>query len=119
MANFLGVCTHTHRNTNTYMRPDSSAVLDLCSFCFKICFSKAFGYISDKKYGLILLDVMDIPFLYFILQSSNCCNKNFPNVYGNILQVTEGTFMEEPGSGAVATIENKRVSVGTLDWIKR
>jgi Cu2+-exporting ATPase len=27
--------------------------------------------------------------------------------------------MEEPGSGAVATIENKVVSVGTLDWIQR
>ncbi|KAI5593518.1 hypothetical protein BDE02_03G018700 [Populus trichocarpa] len=33
--------------------------------------------------------------------------------------VTDGTFMEEPGSGAVATIENKVVSVGTLDWIQR
>jgi Cu2+-exporting ATPase len=27
--------------------------------------------------------------------------------------------MEEPGSGAVATIENKVVSIGTLDWIQR
>lgn len=27
--------------------------------------------------------------------------------------------MEEPGSGAVATIENNRVSVGTLDWVQR
>ncbi|KAK9096870.1 hypothetical protein Sjap_022367 [Stephania japonica] len=34
------------------------------------------------------------------------------------IKVTDGTFMEEPGSGAVATIENKRVSVGTLDWVK-
>lgn len=34
-------------------------------------------------------------------------------------QVTEGTFMEEPGSGAVATVENKKVSVGTLDWVRR
>ncbi|KAK9163166.1 hypothetical protein Syun_004068 [Stephania yunnanensis] len=34
------------------------------------------------------------------------------------LQVADGTFMEEPGSGAVATIENKTVSVGTLDWVK-
>ncbi|KAG6789068.1 hypothetical protein POTOM_005152 [Populus tomentosa] len=33
--------------------------------------------------------------------------------------VTDGTFMEEPGSGAVATIENKVVSIGTLDWIQR
>ncbi|KAL9388027.1 hypothetical protein Peur_021151 [Populus x canadensis] len=35
------------------------------------------------------------------------------------VKVTDGTFMEEPGSGAVATIENKVVSVGTLDWIQR
>ncbi|KAJ6389659.1 hypothetical protein OIU77_027893 [Salix suchowensis] len=35
------------------------------------------------------------------------------------VKVTDGTFMEEPGSGAVATIENKVVSVGTLDWIRR
>ncbi|KAL3538635.1 hypothetical protein ACH5RR_002001 [Cinchona calisaya] len=35
------------------------------------------------------------------------------------LKAAEGTFVEEPGSGAVATVENKRVSVGTLDWIKR
>lgn len=31
----------------------------------------------------------------------------------------EGTYMEEPGSGAVAIVENRKVSVGTLDWIKR
>ncbi|XP_073267610.1 copper-transporting ATPase PAA1, chloroplastic isoform X3 [Populus alba] len=37
----------------------------------------------------------------------------------SVKQVTDGTFMEEPGSGAVATIENKVVSVGTLDWIQR
>nr|XP_034903033.1 copper-transporting ATPase PAA1, chloroplastic-like [Populus alba] len=35
------------------------------------------------------------------------------------VKVTDGTFMEEPGSGAVATIENKVVSIGTLDWIQR
>lgn len=35
------------------------------------------------------------------------------------LQVVDGTFMEEPGSGAVATIENKKVSVGTVDWVQR
>ena len=35
------------------------------------------------------------------------------------LQVVDGTFTEEPGSGAVATIENKRVSVGTVDWVQR
>ncbi|KAK9166602.1 hypothetical protein Scep_001793 [Stephania cephalantha] len=34
------------------------------------------------------------------------------------IKVADGTFMEEPGSGAVATIENKTVSVGTLDWVK-
>ncbi|CAI9104024.1 OLC1v1002628C1 [Oldenlandia corymbosa var. corymbosa] len=36
-----------------------------------------------------------------------------------VVKVDEGTYMEEPGSGAVAYIENKRVSVGTLDWTKR
>ncbi|XP_012084586.1 copper-transporting ATPase PAA1, chloroplastic isoform X2 [Jatropha curcas] len=35
------------------------------------------------------------------------------------VKVADGTFMEEPGSGAVATIENKKVSVGTLDWVQR
>ncbi|PIA52175.1 hypothetical protein AQUCO_01000215v1 [Aquilegia coerulea] len=35
------------------------------------------------------------------------------------LKVMDGTFREEPGSGAVATIENKKVSVGTLEWIQR
>ncbi|XP_021614871.1 copper-transporting ATPase PAA1, chloroplastic isoform X2 [Manihot esculenta] len=35
------------------------------------------------------------------------------------VKVKDGTFMEEPGSGAVATIENKKVSVGTLDWVQR
>ncbi|XP_065850929.1 copper-transporting ATPase PAA1, chloroplastic [Euphorbia lathyris] len=34
-------------------------------------------------------------------------------------EVADGTFLEEPGSGAVALIENKRVSVGTLDWVQR
>ncbi|KAL8130610.1 hypothetical protein V2J09_019765 [Rumex salicifolius] len=34
-------------------------------------------------------------------------------------KVIDGSFMEEPGSGAVATIDNKRVSVGTLEWVKR
>ncbi|XP_055960270.1 copper-transporting ATPase PAA1, chloroplastic isoform X2 [Mercurialis annua] len=38
--------------------------------------------------------------------------------YQNV-KVTDGTFMEEPGSGAVATVGNKRVSVGTLDWVMR
>ncbi|KAL5562876.1 hypothetical protein UlMin_032623 [Ulmus minor] len=35
------------------------------------------------------------------------------------VKVTDGTFMEEPGSGAVAIIDNKKVSVGTLDWVQR
>ncbi|KAL2647053.1 hypothetical protein AAZX31_05G108000 [Glycine max] len=34
-------------------------------------------------------------------------------------KVKDGTFLEEPGSGAVATIDNKKVSVGTLEWITR
>ncbi|TQD78880.1 hypothetical protein C1H46_035561 [Malus baccata] len=33
--------------------------------------------------------------------------------------VTDGIFLEEPDSGAVATIENKKVSVGTLEWVQR
>ncbi|KAM5562021.1 copper-transporting ATPase PAA1, chloroplastic [Rosa sericea] len=35
------------------------------------------------------------------------------------IQVADGTFIEEPGSGAVAIIEDKKVSVGTLDWVQR
>ena len=35
------------------------------------------------------------------------------------LQVADGTFMEEPGSGTVATIEDRKVSVGTLDWVQK
>ncbi|KAK6916121.1 hypothetical protein RJ641_018982, partial [Dillenia turbinata] len=34
-------------------------------------------------------------------------------------RAAEGTFMEEPGSGAVATVANRRVSVGTLEWVQR
>ncbi|XP_019461308.1 PREDICTED: copper-transporting ATPase PAA1, chloroplastic-like isoform X3 [Lupinus angustifolius] len=34
-------------------------------------------------------------------------------------KVADGTFLEEPGSGAVATIDNKKVSVGTWEWITR
>ncbi|GER30059.1 copper-transporting atpase paa1 [Striga asiatica] len=37
-----------------------------------------------------------------------------PNV-----KAVEGTFTEEPGSGAVATIDEKKVAVGTLDWVQR
>lgn len=40
----------------------------------------------------------------------------FPCIW---LQAKDGSFMEEPGSGAVATIGEKQVSVGTLDWIRR
>lgn len=34
-------------------------------------------------------------------------------------KAADGTFMEEPGSGAVATIEDRRVAVGTLEWLQR
>ncbi|OIW17038.1 hypothetical protein TanjilG_13857 [Lupinus angustifolius] len=34
-------------------------------------------------------------------------------------KVADGSFLEEPGSGAVATIDNKKVSVGTWEWITR
>ncbi|KAK7274674.1 hypothetical protein RIF29_15771 [Crotalaria pallida] len=34
-------------------------------------------------------------------------------------KVADGTFLEEPGSGAVATIDDKKVSVGTWEWISR
>ncbi|OWM87756.1 hypothetical protein CDL15_Pgr016452 [Punica granatum] len=42
-------------------------------------------------------------------QASNC-----PKI-----KVVDGTFTEEPGSGAVAFIEDKKVSVGNLEWIRR
>ncbi|GJN15895.1 hypothetical protein PR202_gb02840 [Eleusine coracana subsp. coracana] len=35
------------------------------------------------------------------------------------MKANDGSFLEEPGSGAVATIGEKQVSVGTLDWIQR
>ncbi|ONK60702.1 uncharacterized protein A4U43_C08F21670 [Asparagus officinalis] len=35
------------------------------------------------------------------------------------VKVIDGTFSEEPGSGAVATIEQNKVAVGTLSWLKR
>ncbi|OVA14196.1 Cation-transporting P-type ATPase [Macleaya cordata] len=35
------------------------------------------------------------------------------------VKVVDGTFREEPGSGAVATIDQKKVSVGTLEWVQR
>ncbi|GLT27351.1 hypothetical protein SLA2020_023570 [Shorea laevis] len=34
-------------------------------------------------------------------------------------KVLDGTFVEEPGSGAVAIVENRKVSVGTLEWVRR
>ncbi|TKY59502.1 Copper-transporting ATPase PAA1 [Spatholobus suberectus] len=46
-------------------------------------------------------------------QAVNCHNAK------QNLQATDGTFLEEPGSGAVATIDSKKVSVGTLEWITR
>ncbi|KAK8311150.1 hypothetical protein V6Z11_D02G229900 [Gossypium hirsutum] len=35
------------------------------------------------------------------------------------IKVVDGTFVEEPGSGAVAVIDDKTVSVGTLEWVQR
>ncbi|XP_020526220.1 copper-transporting ATPase PAA1, chloroplastic isoform X2 [Amborella trichopoda] len=35
------------------------------------------------------------------------------------VKATDGTFYEEPGSGAVATVEYKRVAVGTTSWLQR
>uniref|UniRef100_A0A7N0T168 HMA domain-containing protein n=3 Tax=Kalanchoe fedtschenkoi TaxID=63787 RepID=A0A7N0T168_KALFE len=35
------------------------------------------------------------------------------------VKAADGTFMEEPGAGAVASIENRKVSVGTLEWVER
>ncbi|XP_028788777.1 copper-transporting ATPase PAA1, chloroplastic [Neltuma alba] len=34
-------------------------------------------------------------------------------------KVDDGTYLEEPGSGAVAIINNNKVSVGTLEWLIR
>ncbi|KAG6409149.1 hypothetical protein SASPL_132183 [Salvia splendens] len=34
-------------------------------------------------------------------------------------EVAEGTFFEEPGSGAVATVDKKKVAVGTMEWVQR
>lgn len=39
---------------------------------------------------------------------SNCQN----------VKVADGTFIEEPGSGTVAIIEDRKVSVGTIDWLR-
>ncbi|XP_072953722.1 copper-transporting ATPase PAA1, chloroplastic [Typha angustifolia] len=42
-------------------------------------------------------------------RAANCAN----------LKAKDGTFKEEPGSGAVAIIEEKEVTVGTLGWLRR
>ncbi|XWS68297.1 hypothetical protein CRYUN_Cryun04dG0078700 [Craigia yunnanensis] len=35
------------------------------------------------------------------------------------IKVVDGTFVEEPGSGVVAIVDNKKVSIGTLEWVYR
>ncbi|GMI74673.1 HEAVY METAL ATPASE 6, HEAVY METAL ASSOCIATED PROTEIN 38, Arabidopsis thaliana heavy metal ATPase 6 [Hibiscus trionum] len=35
------------------------------------------------------------------------------------IKVVDGTFVEEPGSGAVAVVDDKTVSVGTFEWVQR
>ncbi|KAH7441076.1 hypothetical protein KP509_03G024700 [Ceratopteris richardii] len=35
------------------------------------------------------------------------------------VQVQDGTFEQEPGSGATAVVEGKRVMVGSLEWVHR
>lgn len=35
------------------------------------------------------------------------------------LHAADGTFLQEPGSGAVAAVAGHRVSVGTLEWVQR
>ncbi|XVE93129.1 hypothetical protein REPUB_Repub01dG0163500 [Reevesia pubescens] len=35
------------------------------------------------------------------------------------IKVVDGSFVEEPGSGAVAIVDDKKVSVGTLEWVQR
>lgn len=42
-------------------------------------------------------------------RSANCRN----------VMVKDGTFEQEPGYGATAVVEEKRVSVGTLEWLGR
>ncbi|XP_057803991.1 copper-transporting ATPase PAA1, chloroplastic isoform X2 [Salvia miltiorrhiza] len=42
-------------------------------------------------------------------KAQNCLN----------VKVAEGTFFEEPGSGAVATVDKKKVAVGTMEWVQR
>ncbi|VFQ96348.1 unnamed protein product [Cuscuta campestris] len=47
-----------------------------------------------------------------IVEAAN--SMNCPNV-----KAKDGSFTEEPGSGAVAVIEQKKVSIGTLEWVRR
>ncbi|CAL9061477.1 unnamed protein product [Musa banksii] len=35
------------------------------------------------------------------------------------VKVIDGTFSEEPGSGVVAVVDQKKVAVGTLSWLRR
>eukprot|EP00271_Cylindrocystis_brebissonii_P004657 TRINITY_DN16469_c0_g1_i1.p1 TRINITY_DN16469_c0_g1~~TRINITY_DN16469_c0_g1_i1.p1 ORF type:complete len:911 (-),score=203.42 TRINITY_DN16469_c0_g1_i1:647-3139(-) len=35
------------------------------------------------------------------------------------VQVLEGSFEQEPGSGAMAVVEGRKVAVGTLEWVRR
>jgi cation transport ATPase len=35
------------------------------------------------------------------------------------VQAKDGSFEQEPGSGAMAVVEGKRVAVGSLDWVQR
>ncbi|GAQ77947.1 Cation transport ATPase [Klebsormidium nitens] len=36
-----------------------------------------------------------------------------------IPRIQDGTFEQEPGSGASATIDGRRIAVGSLDWVER
>ncbi|VFQ59086.1 unnamed protein product [Cuscuta campestris] len=47
-----------------------------------------------------------------IVEAAN--SMNCPNI-----KAKDGSFIEEPGSGAVAVIEQKKVSIGTLEWVRR
>lgn len=38
---------------------------------------------------------------------------------GGKLESQSGTFLQEPGSGAVAVVSGHKVSVGTLEWVQR
>lgn len=38
---------------------------------------------------------------------------------GSSFSADQGTFLQEPGSGAVAVVAGHRVSVGTLEWVQR